>query len=756
MGKGLIKSDYGDGLYKVEMQYDGREDYEARIFALNTKINELQSKYDLMPENTPEEIFDKHIVGLQIKSLEKQVEYLEGNFPENPIFNLWCIDGETDLTGYVGLLEIPGEYQEAAAVNIVAGYESATFNKAIHGQLMPSIAMGPWSTFLNKCLLPGWQKWKPIYRYGTIINDSMDYENDKCDVCLDPAYSSQLNLGLNQNAELANCDTFQFWQMNQFCADNPDHPTCTNTDPGSAIFISDDQFAEIETVNSKVNSEHNYKADQSGYRQGDDWQIMGPGDSGDCEDFALTKMQELLDKGYNAKDLKMAVVAVETILDHAVLIINTANRGILVLDNRYERVRRMDSLPYRFLAYQRAGVDWSSYTTKLESVPIEYRWCNSGAFADGDRVVVKFDNQNFENPKVVGFQTHASNCLSEYYIFFGDHDCFWDSETMEVGPLPNNYRYDAYSDSWIERAYVLPVDYPNNYNYCFRDWPGYTANNLDNYWVFGGNKPPRTTFPPFSFAQPYPYLTYYDIVDNSHRYSKNADAWIDRANVPSPKRSGMQGFYINYISYLIGGTEWLLHHTDPLSEVFSDSDKHDDLTDTWSSIPGYKICRAAYWTIDSLAYIFGGNNVNVNSWEEWNEANFVSTLKAFNPVGESYQTKTGTTRWAGMQSFSLDKKGYCCGGRRDSVYTKMLSEYDADLDTWTAKQEFYFNNMNRPAIGVSNYAYVWSSSYQYDEEKEFNGAWFRHYKWNQKTDAWELIGEQMRRRFGYESPGVSL
>jgi hypothetical protein len=41
--------------------------------------------------------------------------------------------------------------------------------------------------------------------------------------------------------------------------------------------------------------------------------------------------------------------------------------------------------------------------TFLQDVPIVYMECNEAAFILGDHVVVKFEGQSWDNPKVVGF-----------------------------------------------------------------------------------------------------------------------------------------------------------------------------------------------------------------------------------------------------------------------------------------------------------------------------------------------------------------
>lgn len=226
MGKATIQSEDGAGLYTVKMVYAGRAENQARIEVLNAKIAELQIEYDAMPETTPDEIFAKQIKGLQIKTLEKQVEYLTTNFPADPVGQVYCVDFTEDLTGNVGLIEVPGEYENFDKLNIVPGYPGdAAWSQARDGQIYPNIAMGPWASFLNRAMLPGWQKWFPLYRYGKIVADSIDFDNNTCDICLDPEFSSQRNLPVNQNEGFTDCTGYTVPQFNDLCTRYPTHPT---------------------------------------------------------------------------------------------------------------------------------------------------------------------------------------------------------------------------------------------------------------------------------------------------------------------------------------------------------------------------------------------------------------------------------------------------------------------------------------------------------------------------------------------------
>ena len=158
----------------------------------------------------------------------KRKEYLLNNMPADPILaNRWCADASEGLSGEVGTIEIPGEYIGPEQLHIRPGYtDGALYNASRDGQLRPAVAGGPWSTFLNKCMLPGWQKFQPLHRYGTIVAGTLDFDNDICDVCLDAANSSQQNLPINQNEGFSNeCARSAPAGFLRFCQSNPTHPT---------------------------------------------------------------------------------------------------------------------------------------------------------------------------------------------------------------------------------------------------------------------------------------------------------------------------------------------------------------------------------------------------------------------------------------------------------------------------------------------------------------------------------------------------
>src|SRR5574343_514822 len=108
----------------------------------------------------------------------------------------WCADLTEDATGPVATLEVPGE---SALILIQPGAPAPT---SIHGALMAREVMSPAQAYWNAAVLPGWQKFKPGYRWGTIT--ALDQNADKCTVELAEAKSSAQRMNVNQADTLKN------------------------------------------------------------------------------------------------------------------------------------------------------------------------------------------------------------------------------------------------------------------------------------------------------------------------------------------------------------------------------------------------------------------------------------------------------------------------------------------------------------------------------------------------------------------------
>lgn len=106
----------------------------------------------------------------------------------------WCVDLTENATGVVATIEVPGEPQ---AVLIAPGARAPVSGD---GQLMARGVMTPAQAFFNAAILPGWQKFYPTYRKGTIT--ALDKVGNTADVQLDGAVSTAQGLPVNQAGAL--------------------------------------------------------------------------------------------------------------------------------------------------------------------------------------------------------------------------------------------------------------------------------------------------------------------------------------------------------------------------------------------------------------------------------------------------------------------------------------------------------------------------------------------------------------------------
>lgn len=114
--------------------------------------------------------------------------------------NAWCVDYTTEIApgdDYVRTLEIEGEQDL-----IVLAPGMAQPSLAADGALRARDLQSPAGAFYNAAMLPGWQKWKPSFRWGTVT--ALDRDAHTATVALADATSSAQGLDVNQAATLEN------------------------------------------------------------------------------------------------------------------------------------------------------------------------------------------------------------------------------------------------------------------------------------------------------------------------------------------------------------------------------------------------------------------------------------------------------------------------------------------------------------------------------------------------------------------------
>lgn len=131
-----------------------------------------------------------------------------------------------------------------------------------------------------------------------------------------------------------------------------DKTVCKTSGPARTVPLTQESMAELRNVNRSINAAIRPQRDATGQ---DVWSIDSA--SGDCEDYALTKKQRLLQAGWPPSSLLIALVEIRGGGDHAVLIARTSG-GDYVLDNRSEKVQLWSSTDYIWRMVQSPEKMW--------------------------------------------------------------------------------------------------------------------------------------------------------------------------------------------------------------------------------------------------------------------------------------------------------------------------------------------------------------------------------------------------------------
>ncbi|MGX1786737.1 transglutaminase-like cysteine peptidase [Bosea sp. NPDC055332] len=130
-----------------------------------------------------------------------------------------------------------------------------------------------------------------------------------------------------------------------FCAKNP--AECRRSGALTRqVVLTPERQRDLQEVNARVNSAISEISDQAHHGREDVWSIPTDG-QGDCEDFALLKRKQLIERGWPSSALLIAVVGTPAGEGHAVLMAATSE-GDLVLDNKTSRLLPWTQTGYLF------------------------------------------------------------------------------------------------------------------------------------------------------------------------------------------------------------------------------------------------------------------------------------------------------------------------------------------------------------------------------------------------------------------------
>ncbi|MDY0071834.1 MAG: hypothetical protein RBR77_04210 [Thauera sp.] len=288
MGKARIISDRGNGLYLVRREYEDTR-YQAQVAFLEQRINELNAseddlnraigergealeaasealseaqkalvEADQMNNGDEMKAFEAALMTMnaiagEIEGMRKQKDRVIADrmsaqqrldmlmsADERPQELAWCADLSEGVQGEVGTIELPGEPQrydvpvenagDPVAVTMLIKPQDTQpgYKPDRDGVLMPREWMTPEQAFFNAAILPGWQRWLPMYRAGKIqtINETAD----TCSVQVTaPANSTAESLPVNQvailhdvPAEYMNCGMTAFEEGDDVVVEFPE------------------------------------------------------------------------------------------------------------------------------------------------------------------------------------------------------------------------------------------------------------------------------------------------------------------------------------------------------------------------------------------------------------------------------------------------------------------------------------------------------------------------------------------------------
>jgi predicted transglutaminase-like cysteine proteinase len=139
----------------------------------------------------------------------------------------------------------------------------------------------------------------------------------------------------------------------------------SNPTENERIELSAETTELLNRVNHEVNLSIAPTSKSYGSNLGDGWTIAP--NTGDCNDYAVTKRHQLLESGLPSKALRLSVVTTTSGIGHLVLVVVTT-KGDIVLDNLTEVIRPWQNTDYHWLKIQSATDSKFWYEIKAPAV----------------------------------------------------------------------------------------------------------------------------------------------------------------------------------------------------------------------------------------------------------------------------------------------------------------------------------------------------------------------------------------------------
>jgi hypothetical protein len=308
----------------------------------------------------------------------------------------------------------------------------------------------------------------------------------------------------------------------------------------------------------------------------------------------------------------------------------------------------MNNIPYGHYSYQRAGQTWASFTTQLEAVAIEYMTCNAAAFADGDAVLVGFTDQDFSQPKVIGFKSNPQPCTSICYylcrraggsvanLVFGTFDWTFSS----IGNLPEPYERRSRAGGALISGKIMIV----------------SGMHYDQAQVMGYPGPD----------------TFNEIIDINHLFDPITYATETKQPIDNP-REGLTGFGYDGTAYFNQGIK-----------IYADAWRGSDYGSS-----GQVGCPAGF-------------TCSLDSWADFHKSmGLYSRTDAYTLLGDSWENKSSRSTSGIAKGFGIEDELYIFGG----ITGKRTKTLEGICCYWCDGQ-----NLSAPAFGGTQEVAVFGKS----------------------------------------------
>lgn len=424
-------------------------------------------------------------------------------------------------------------------------------------------------------------------------------------------------------------------------------------DSGLVVGLPDDSIESYYTwgTYSAQNVEQEFAADRL--------PVIGPRPkrTGDCEDYVLTKMQAIIEAGILPPgNLQVLLCYVINAGYHAVLGIQTTNRGFLISDQRdYGQLWEIEQLSRThfwesFSIATAAGggsTTWAKTQVILKDVPIEYMGCDASAFADNDEVIVEFTDQDWATPKVIGFKENPVSCAAVRILPDGTGFSYSGDEA------PAAERTGVFSFFYSSETWTLQGTFSG-----ILSWFASCTGTTGIVYRVGG----------YDLGTGGLYEVKPVYTDEHWAYDVRTASW------QAATASGLEvckqryKFIGNGNAILYGGEEltdsqyWGDAVTFPANVFYSDTKRYSFSSDAWISMLAFRArSHPACFALDDVVYVAGGHNTQYI--RETEGVQFNDGVYSFWHVYETWTTKQSLPANLGSAAgFGLNGRGYVGGG----------------------------------------------------------------------------------------------